>query len=88
MSRAYAYSDVGEYGRHEDINYLLRQYAEAVCQVATEAKVPLVDLFDLFTSRPDGLDLIPDGNHPWPEGHALIADALFEPVRRALGGEG
>jgi lysophospholipase L1-like esterase len=88
MSRAYAYSDVGEYGKHEDINYLLRQYAQAAREVAAEAKVPWVDLFDLFISRPDGLDLIPDGNHPWPEGHALIADALFEPVRRALGGEG
>lgn len=84
MSRAYAYSNMGEYAKHEDINYMLLQYAEAAREIATQAKVPLVDLFDLFVTRPDGLDLIKDGNHPWPGGHALIAEALFEVVRQAV----
>ncbi|MBI3922187.1 MAG: exo-alpha-sialidase, partial [Armatimonadetes bacterium] len=86
MTRAYPYSNMGEYSqaKHEDINYMLRRYAEAARQVARQQKIPLVDLFDLFTTRPEGLSLIPDGNHPWPEGHALIAEALFEVVRKAL----
>jgi lysophospholipase L1-like esterase len=81
MSRAYVYSNMGEYARHQDINYMLREYAEAARQVAATERVPLVDLFDLFVTRPDGLSLIPDGNHPWPEGHALIAEALFAVVK-------
>lgn len=84
MTRAYVYADLGEYGKHEDINYMLSKYAEAVREVAKQRRVPLVDLFDLFTRAPDRLSLIKDGNHPWPKGHALIADALFEPVRKAL----
>jgi len=84
MSRAYAHSDMGEYARHEDMNYMLREYVQAAREVATEADLAVVDVFDLFTSRPDGLEMIPDGCHPWPEGHALIADALYETIIRAL----
>jgi lysophospholipase L1-like esterase len=84
MSRAYDYSSLGEYGKHADINYLLRDYAQVVREVAAATHVPLVDLFALFTERPDGLSLIPDGNHPWPPGHALIAEALRGPVSAEL----
>jgi len=84
MSRTYVHQNIGAYAEHEDINYLLRQYAGAARQVAAEMNVEMVDLFRLFTQRPDGLDLIEDGNHPFVKGHALIADALTEPVRKLL----
>ena len=84
MSRAYPYEKLGAYGTHEDINFLLREYAQAAREVADAEHVPLVDLFALFTERPDGLKLIEDGNHPWPAGHALIVERLFAPVRAAL----
>jgi lysophospholipase L1-like esterase len=84
MSRAYLYSDVGGYAAHEDINYLLADYAQAAREVAAGTGTPLVDTFALFTALPDGLGLIGDGNHPWPEGHRLIAEALQGAVREAL----
>ncbi len=84
MSRAYPYSHLGAYATN-DINYQLAAYADAARGVAREAGTPLVDLYRLFTERPDGLSLIPDGNHPYAEGHRLIAAALLDPVREALG---
>jgi lysophospholipase L1-like esterase len=84
MSRRYLYQDVGAYAQHEDINYMLRRYAAAARDVAREYGVALVDLFALFTSRADGLDLIEDGNHPFAQGHLVIAEALEGPVRECL----
>lgn len=88
MSRAYDYAGVGAYAQHEDINFQVRRYAQAVRDLAAELHVPLVDAFRLFEERPDGLSLIRDGNHPYVEGHALLAEALLGPVARALAGRG
>jgi lysophospholipase L1-like esterase len=85
MSRAYAYQDVGAYAEHEDINYLLREYAAAVRELAGELDIPLFDGFALLADR---LDLIEDGNHPYARGHALLAEGMEGPVSRALGEEG
>ena len=84
MSRKYAYSNVGEYAKHEDMNYMLRQYAEAAREVARETGATLVDTFQAFTERPDGLKLIQDGCHPSIGGQALIAETLTSVVRQAL----
>jgi lysophospholipase L1-like esterase len=84
MSRKYLYQSIGAYAEHEDINYLLTRYAAAAREVAGETGVPMVDLYALFTSRPDGLDLIEDGNHPYAKGHLVIADALERPLRKVL----
>jgi len=84
MSRAYVYQHLGEYATHDDINYMLRRYAQAAREVATETGVTLVDTFKLFTERPEGLELLQDGCHPGPEGHELIGEAVYEPVRAAL----
>ncbi|HID78378.1 MAG TPA: hypothetical protein EYP56_20605 [Planctomycetaceae bacterium] len=84
MSRRYVYQDIGAYAEHQDINFMLRRYAQAVRQVAAQRKVPCVDLFSLFVDRPGGLDLIKDGCHPYARGHGLIAEALLEPVARLL----
>jgi lysophospholipase L1-like esterase len=87
MSRKYVYENLGAYAEHEDINYMVRQYAEAAKEVGSEVGVPVFDAFSLVTDRPDGLDMIEDGNHPYAKGHALIADALVEPVRKLLAEE-
>jgi len=84
MSRRYVYQDVGAYATHENINFLLAGYAQAAREVAASDHCPLVDLYALFTDRPDGLDLIEDGNHPYARGHRVIADALLEPLRKLL----
>lgn len=85
MSRAYAYSNLGAYAQNEDMNFMVRRYAEAAREVARDTGATLVDTFRLFIDRPDGLKLIEDGCHPYVEGHRLIADALLEPVKAALG---
>jgi lysophospholipase L1-like esterase len=84
MSRAYAYSKVGAYATHEDMNFMLREYAAAAREVARETGATLVDSFRIFTERPDGLELIQDGCHPNAAGQALIADVLSAPVRKCL----
>jgi lysophospholipase L1-like esterase len=80
MSREYAYQNIGAYAENEDMNFMLRQYAAAVRDIATEMHVECVDLFRTFTERPDGLELIEDGCHPYVRGHLLIADELLGPV--------
>jgi len=85
MSRRYVHQNVGAYAGNEDINFAVRLYAEAVRRVAGDMQVPLFDAFALFADRPGGLELIEDGDHPFARGHALLADALLEPVLQLLG---
>ena len=87
MSRAYAYSHIGAYAENEDMNYQVRVYAQAVRDLAEELDAPLVDAFELFDGRDDGLELIEDGCHPYVEGHRIIADAMLEPVAKMLTSE-
>ncbi len=84
MSRRYLYQDLGAYAEHEDINYMLREYAAAAKGLAEELDVPLFDAFSLFIDRPDGLDMIEDGNHPYARGHSLLAQEMLEPVAELL----
>jgi len=84
MSRRYVHQKVGAYAEHKDINFLLRQYAQAVRAIAAQRDIPCVDLFALFMDRTDGLSLIKDGCHPYARGHRLIADALLAPVERLM----
>lgn len=86
MSRNYAYQHLGAYAAHEDMNYLLRDYAASVRTLGGELGVPVVDAFALFAGSTEGLELIEDGCHPYAKGHARLAEALFEPVRRLLAG--
>jgi len=84
MTRAYLYSDMSGYAENDDMNYLVREYAQAVEELGQEVAVPVVDVFSLFEDRPGGLDLIQDGCHPYVEGHRLIAEALLPVVQAAL----
>jgi lysophospholipase L1-like esterase len=84
MSRAYAYSNLGAYATHEDMNFMLKDYVAAAREVARDTGATLVDTFRAFTDRPDGLKLIQDGCHPNAAGQALIAETLTPIVRRAM----
>ncbi len=85
MTRAYLYSNMSGYAENEDMNYLVRRYAQAVEELGKEVGVPVVDVFSLFEDRPGGLELIQDGCHPYVEGHRLIAELLLPAVQAALG---
>jgi lysophospholipase L1-like esterase len=87
MSRKYVYSDIGAYAQQNDMNFQLRNYAQAVRDLAAELKLPVLDTFRLFEQSPDRMQLIEDGCHPYVQGHAIIAEALFDPVSQALQGE-
>jgi lysophospholipase L1-like esterase len=86
MSRAYVHSKLGAYASHEDMNFMVREYAAAVGEVARATGATLVDMFRAFTEGPDGLALIQDGCHPNAAGQALIAKTLMEPVHRLIAG--
>ena len=80
MSRKYVYQNVGAYAQQEDINFQLRHYAQAVRELAAELGTPLIDTFDLFAASNAGLELIEDGCHPYVQGHAMLAEAMLDPV--------
>lgn len=80
MTRAYAYANRGAYARGADINFVLRDYAEAVRKLAREEKTPLADVYRRFERTRNWEKLLPDGIHPNAEGLAMIADE----VRRAV----
>jgi acyl-CoA thioesterase I len=54
-------------------NGIIAAYAAAVEALAAEHHAPFVDLVRLFGDRPDPALYLPDGLHPGPAGHLLIA---------------
>jgi lysophospholipase L1-like esterase len=75
-------------GRHLDayrkhgINFLVKDYAQTMRDVAAEKGVELIDVYRSFEQNPSTLDYFPDGLHPDARGHRVIADLL---VRRLTG---
>jgi lysophospholipase L1-like esterase len=62
---------------------VLARYNNVVRHLATELKVPLVDVHAAFMAKgPDGLLL--DGMHPNDDGHATVAELLVPVVRQQL----
>jgi hypothetical protein len=65
----------------QGVNFRLAEYAEACREVARQEGIPLVDLFDEWSTwARQGTDIdrwMIDGVHPNPEGHGLIAKSLF-----------
>jgi len=55
---------------------VVAEYAEIVRRVARTHAVPLVEVHNAFLQAPRGKEMIPDGVHPDPEGHRLIAEIL------------
>jgi acyl-CoA thioesterase-1 len=68
--------------RSHDHNYMLRSYAQAVRELAQEVQVELLDVWARFMQ--EGMnELLPDGVHPNPRGHEVIASMLYNAIRRA-----
>ncbi|MFH1266649.1 MAG: SGNH/GDSL hydrolase family protein [Planctomycetota bacterium] len=78
MTERYWGMNLKPYQEH-GINFLVKDYAQAMRDVAAEKKVELVDVYRAFQEAPATLDYFPDGLHPDPRGHRVIADLL---VRR------
>jgi lysophospholipase L1-like esterase len=73
----------------QGFNVVLKDYAEAVRQLAREEKVPLVDAYAAFEAHGkeevQSVDeLLTDGMHPNDKGHRLVADLLHPAIAAAL----
>jgi len=82
MNRHYWGTDLKAYVEN-GLNFLVTQYAQACREVAAGREVPLVDTYAYFENHPETEDLVPDGIHPNPEGHQVIADLLFPTLLEA-----
>jgi len=56
----------------------MEPYAAAVRATAADYHLSCVELYDRFLARPNWPQFFPDGLHPNPSGHRVIADALLE----------
>ncbi len=75
----------------DGFNALLRDYADAVREVAKDKSVALVDIYAQYEAydRQDGKsmdELLLDGMHPNEKGHRLAADLLIEKLTAGAGG--
>lgn len=69
------------YYRNSDI----KQYEEAMAEVAKERKVPFIPVFDEFKAALDrGEDLLSDGLHPNDAGHELIYQTVKPKLEELL----
>jgi lysophospholipase L1-like esterase len=79
MGNKYFNKHLEPYKSH-DKNYVLRSYAQAVREIAAELGVELVDVWTRFLQ--EGMnELLPDGVHPNPRGHEVIAGMLFRAIQ-------
>lgn len=69
------------------LNYLVEQYAQTARDVAQELGAPLADTYAHFAADPETVDMVPDGIHPNPDGHRVIADLLAPVALAAIGEE-
>lgn len=83
MTERYGGMHLEAYRKH-GINFLVEEYAESVRQVAAEKQLALVDVYQAIKKNPKRLDYFPDGLHPDPRGHRVIADLLVERLARIL----
>ncbi len=75
MTERYWGMHLEAYQKH-GINFLVKEYAQAMREVAAEKRVPLVDVYRAFENNPAALGYFPDGLHPDARGHRVIADLL------------
>ncbi len=83
MTPRYPYANFGWY-KGKDINSALVGYVDAVRAVSREQHVTLVDIYRDYTSWKGYEATLPDGIHPDPKGHALIALRLLPECRKLL----
>jgi len=84
MNRHYWGVDLEPYVKN-GLNFLVEPNAQAIRDIAAEKGVPLVDTYAYFDSHPETVDMLPDGIHPSPDGHRVIADLLVPVVLDTLG---
>jgi lysophospholipase L1-like esterase len=83
MTERYGGMHLEPYRKH-GINFLVKDYAQAMRDVAAEKKVELIDVYRAFEQNRAWLDYFPDGLHPDPRGHRVIADLLIESLARII----
>jgi lysophospholipase L1-like esterase len=73
------------YQKH-GINFLVKDYAQAMRDVAAEKRVELIDVYRAFEQDPGTRDYLPDGLHPDARGHRVIAELLVRRLTCIIGG--
>jgi lysophospholipase L1-like esterase len=71
--------------RKHGVNFLVKDYAQTMRDVAAEKGVELIDVYAAFQQNSARLDYFPDGLHPDARGHRVIADLLVERLARIIG---
>lgn len=64
---------------------IMQSYVRVVRDVADDHHLSWIDVYSRFLAQRDVQSLIPDGVHPGPRGHAIIADAFAETMNRLCG---
>ncbi len=69
----------------DGFNVTLREYAQAVRQLAEKQKIPLIDVYAAFSDygkmkNQNVNDLLLDGMHPNDKGHRIVADLLINEI--------
>ncbi|MEI6166928.1 MAG: SGNH/GDSL hydrolase family protein [bacterium] len=77
----------------EGFNVMLREYAQAARQLAEKRKIPLVDVYAVFSAygkvkNQNIKDLLLDGMHPNDKGHRIVADLLINEIVKLNNGRG
>jgi lysophospholipase L1-like esterase len=84
MTERYWGMHLEPYQKH-GINFLVKDYAQAMRDVAAAKGVELVDVYRAFEKQPATRAYFPDGLHPDGRGHRLIADLLVERLATIIG---
>lgn len=83
MTERYVGAHLKPYREH-GINFLVKNYARAMRDVAAEKQVELIDVYDAFQQDTGLLDYFPDGLHPDARGHRFIANLLVPRLARIV----
>ena len=83
MTERYGGMHLDPYQKH-GINFLVKDYAQAMRDVAAEKGVELIDVYRSFQQSPSTRDYFPDGLHPDARGHRVIADLLVRRLTRVI----
>jgi acyl-CoA thioesterase-1 len=77
--------DTSPPGAEDQPNGVMAPYVAAVREVAEYYQIPCIDIYQRFVFAGGLSQLVPDGTHPNPAGHALIAEALAEALLPMFG---
>jgi lysophospholipase L1-like esterase len=83
MTERYWGMHLEAYQKH-GVNFLVKEYAQTMRDLAAEKGVELIDVYRAFEENPARLDYFPDGLHPDARGHRVIADLLVERLARIV----